>query len=491
MRRHKSRESGSVLIWTVLVITVLSLAAAEVLHVVSAKYNTALHTATWQESLLAAESGVDLALRELRKSLFPAPNRAWDGWNNTPGNGITSYGLTTIPNAGLAGTPMTIEVNVDAPLQLKDPANSWQYYRIRALGTMPITGPARASDNKQDTRLRKMSLRADRFTGGVLTSQEVTSPRVSRRVEAIVRPTSAFDQAVVAFDSLNLNDASIIIDSYDSRDATKSTNGLYDVAKRQRNGHIATNANLLKAGNAYVYGDVSTNSGTVTGVANVTGVQRTDFYQEPIPVQAPAWNQMYTPTPTHILGPGNLAAATRRNPECTQFVEDCVASRYVLSSLIIAGGELLNLTGKPDGSTTYIDIYVTGEISATGNAQIVVHPGVKATIYFAGGVKVSGNGLVNKNNQPGNLMMFGITPPAGTLPKTVELGGSGQLTAAVYAPDYYVHMNNGGTRGIAHGSFVGKTFTMTGPTDLHYDEALGSQGRITNYKIVSWFEDTR
>ena len=71
--------------------------------------------------------------------------------------------------------------------------------------------------------------------------------------------------------TLNLNNQNIVIDSYDSRDPAKSTNGLYDVAKRQENGDIATDGNLIQAGNAHVYGDVETNSGTATGVANVTG----------------------------------------------------------------------------------------------------------------------------------------------------------------------------------------------------------------------------
>ncbi|MGZ5513086.1 MAG: hypothetical protein ACXWG7_06845, partial [Chthoniobacterales bacterium] len=261
MRRPSSNTAGSALIWTILVITILSLAAAELLRVVSGKYQSTLHTAVWQESLLAAESGVDLAIVELRKSLYPAPNHAWDGWTT---NGGTTYGLTTIPNAGLASTPMTIEANVDAPLQLKDPSNSWQYYRIRTTGTMPLLGPARASDNKQDTRLRKLSLRWDRFTNGILTSQAVNSPRVSRRIEAIVRPVSSFDQAIVAVGSLDLNNANIIVDSYDSRDPNKSTNGLYDAAKRQQNGNVATDGNLLNAGSAHIYGDVSTNAGTAT-----------------------------------------------------------------------------------------------------------------------------------------------------------------------------------------------------------------------------------
>src|SRR4029077_2968592 len=97
-----ARSHGSILVWTVMTIAILSLLGAEVIRVVSVKYQSALQTATWQEALLAAESGVDLGIVELRKSLFPAPNHAWDGWNNTPGNGVVSYGLTTIPNAGLA-----------------------------------------------------------------------------------------------------------------------------------------------------------------------------------------------------------------------------------------------------------------------------------------------------------------------------------------------------------------------------------------------------
>lgn len=481
MHLTRSATQGSVLIWTVLVITILSLVAAELLQVVSTKYHSALHTAVWQESLLAAESGVDLGIRELRKSLYPPPNEAWSGWSAAPGNAVASYGLTTIPNAGLASTPMTIEVNVDAPLQLRDAGNSWQYYRIRTVGTMPLTGPGRASDNKQDTRLRKVSLRWDRFTNGALTSQAVETPRVSRRVEAIVRPVSSFDQAVMSVGALNLNNADIVIDSYDSRDATKSTNGLYVLEKRQENGNIATNGSLINAGSAHVYGDVATNSGTVSGVSNVTGIERTDFYQEPIPIGAPIWPSV-NPTPMVVSSSTSLAASS---------VEGSSTSRYVLSAITIAGGQALNLTGDASGAATYIEIHVTGDISATGNAQIIVHPGVKAKIYFAGNVKVSGNGLVNANNQPGDLQLYGITPANSDIVKTVELGGNGQLTAAVYAPDYDVHINNSGTRGTAFGSFVGKTFKMTGVTDLHYDEALGSVGLINNYKIVSWFEDTR
>src|ERR1041384_757064 len=99
MRTAPRRSQGSILVWTVMTVAVLSLLAAEVIRLVTLKYESALQTATWQEALLAAESGIDLGIVELRKSLFPAPNNAWQGWNNIPGNGVVSYGLTTIPSA--------------------------------------------------------------------------------------------------------------------------------------------------------------------------------------------------------------------------------------------------------------------------------------------------------------------------------------------------------------------------------------------------------
>ena len=290
------------------------MSAAELLRVVSGKYHSALHTSVWQESLVAAESGIDLAVIELRKTLYPAGDVRNDPWAASRGwdpNGFAAnHGLTTIPNAGLAGTPMTVDVTVDAPPEIRDPENNWQYYRIRAIGTMPITGPARAADNKQDTRLRKLSLRADRFTGNVLASQAVDSPRVSRRIEAIVKPVSAFDQAIMAVGALDLNNSNIIIDSYDSRDPLKSTNGLYDVTKRTEHGNIATDGAVLNAGDAYVYGDVATNAGMRPTSRNITGIERTDFYQDPIPVGRAelAFHQ------SHSLG-----SSTTRVEHCGEF----------------------------------------------------------------------------------------------------------------------------------------------------------------------------
>jgi len=475
---HDTHITGSILVWTVLTMVILSLFATEVLRAVSGRYQLGIQAAKWQESLVAAESGVDLAIVELRKSLYPAPNNAWQGWSDIPGNGVVSHGLTAVPTEGLAATPMNIEVNVDAPAQLKDPGNGWQYYRIRTLGSVPLTGPARAGFNKQDTRLRKLTLHTQRFIDNLFTS-ETSAPHAARRIEAVVKPLSSFNQAILAISTLDLNNQNIVVDSYDSRDSTKSTNGLYDVNKRQENGNIATDGSILDAGGAYVYGDVSTNSGTATGVQHVTGDQRTDFYQDPIPIGAPVWPSI-NPTPATITGTKTITASA---------TQGSASSRYLLNAITL-NSKSLTLAGAADGSKTYIEIHVTGDITVTGNGMITVAPGVNATIYFDRNVDIEGNGIVNTNNQPSNLLFYGVQPSSGATPY-VKLAGNGTITAAVYAPGHDVLIKGGGTNGHVFGSVVGKTVTMNGVTNLHYDEALDSGGLINNYQIVGWFEDNR
>jgi hypothetical protein len=279
---------------------------------------------------------------------------------------------------------------------------------------------------------------------------------------------------------VDLTNQNIVIDSYDSSDPSKSTNGLYDAAKRQQNGDIATDGKLIEAGNAYVYGDVATNAGTVSGAANISGIERTDFYQEPIPISAPEWG-LFNATPTLVTTTATLNASG---------VSGSADSRYQLANIDLSGTQTLTLAGNADGSPSYIEVYVTGDINVRGNAQIILQPGVEAKIYFAGNVNIAGNGMLNIKNQPLDLQLYGVQPAINTS-RQVALGGNGQIIAAVYAPGHDVTVNGGGSDGHVFGSVVGKTVTMTGVTNLHYDEALASGGLINNYKIVSWFEDNR
>ena len=64
-------------------------------------------------------------------------------------------------------------------------------------------------------------------------------------------------------------------------------------------------------------------------------------------------------------------------------------------SAITLKSKVLTLAGNANGSTTYVEIHVTGDISVTGNGQITVAPGVHATIYFDRNLDIAGNGILN------------------------------------------------------------------------------------------------
>ena len=101
-----------------------------------------------------------------------------------------------------------------------------------------MSGGAVASKDARDTELRKLSLRSDRTDG----SSVGTAPRATRTVEVLAEPLarSPFKRILLLDQSLNMSGGGWI-DSFDSGDTTKSTNGLYDVAKRQSNGNIVIN----------------------------------------------------------------------------------------------------------------------------------------------------------------------------------------------------------------------------------------------------------
>lgn len=472
------KDQGTALVFVVLAMLVLTLMGMEVTRIVLNQYQNVYQAASWQESLMAAESGVDLGIAELRKALATTGSGAafatpWVGTSGT--SGWAEYDLTGLNYAGEGGTKMTMSVVVDAPANLVSP-EGWQYYRIRSIGTNAIAGVGRVGDQKQDIDLRKLSLRVDRFTGNTLTT-----PQVSRKLEVIVRPMSPFRAALVSKNQTSMTDHNIVIDSYDSTDSTKSTNGQWDLAKRQQHGDIATDGTLIAAGDAQVYGGASTNNGTVTGFSNITGEIRTDFWEDVPSVNAPTWSS-FIPNPSSGGNGTMLTSGITKG-----------ATRYKLSDITLSGNGALTITGTST-ATTYVDIWVTGDISVKGNGQIQLDKNVVATFWVAGNVDIGGNGIQNGNgstdSRPSHNLIYGIKPSDG-LPRSISLHGNGNMDASIYAPDADISLSGGGSNGAFSGSAVGKTASLNGIYEFHYDESLLNSGPPSDYRIAAWFEDTR
>lgn len=472
---HQSRRA-SILLLAIAWVAILTIAGASTILFLRSKHQEAFQTSSWQEALLAAESGTDLAVNEMRKGLF-SPTTAWTGWNRTDGttgpltSGSSSVISSVLERIGEGGQRSWAEVQVDAPDYLKD-ASGEQWYRIRSIGYSEIPGGRVVAGEKPDNALRKLSLNTDRRTG-----QAVPVPRASRLIEAIAKPVGTFRVALLSNETISMNNHNIVVDSYDSRDPSKSTNAHYDPAKRQQHGHIATNGSLIDAGSAQIYGDASTNGGSVLNSSNVTGQIRDDFYQELFPVRVPNVSPD-SGTPGNITGNVTINAGSG-NP-----------TQVVVSSINLSGQNVLRIRGAADGSDTFVQIVVTGNISMSGQGAIILDPGVYLRMFVVGDGSISGNGVTNPNS-PLHFQLYGVDRPAGSPPGYLSISGNGGFRGAVYAPNYNINMVGGGNADSVFGAFVGKAINMTGVQSVHYDEALGDGGLISDYKIVSWFEDAR
>ncbi len=501
-------------------VAVLAVLAAGALIYTSKGYRLAHQTSSWQNSLMASEAGIEVAVTEARRSVF-APGtefQAANGWQkgapftDLNGNGVWDAGEPFIDldgtgvynanvwckNGDLSGMSSEGAKNssyvsiVDIPGYT---TGNEPYYRVRSIGMTELTGSASVAGSAIDNELRRLSIRKDRITKSNLTpgsGSVAGGPHASRVIEVILKPVSAFRTALFSTLTINMTDQNIVVDSYDSRDPLKSTNGQYDPTKRQNNGDIATDGNLINAGSAHIYGDAATHDGNVLNSSNVTGSITSNFWEDIFAVLKP--NVTFLSTPTTVASATTITA-TPGTP-----------ANYQLTTVNLSGNNILRIQGAADGSPTYAQIVVNGDISLTGNAQVQMDPGVFVRIFVAGNADIEGNGFQNPGSAL-NLQLYGVdrslknadgtvqTNPDGTPVVssygTIKIAGNGGFMGAVYAPDYDISMKGGGNTDTIFGSFSGHTITMTGVQSVHYDEAMADGGLISDYKIASWFEDVR
>lgn len=471
------------MIFALIVIMVLSISAANVLLSVNNKYGSIHQASNWQESLLAAEAAADLAMAHLREDL-PI-------MQNDPQPATRGEGDALVVPLGPEDRPsMQARVFWDVPFT--NPSNDQNYYRVRAEGIAEVTGPQRSMGDVRDNLLRRLSLVTDRETGNRLDRSAADieeRPKATRTVEMVVRPVGPFDNAITSRENIRMNNHNIEIVSFTSNtnapdygDANYQALQAADHDSKLQNhmgAHIATNDDLIEAGSANVYGDGLTNSGEITDGDNIHGEQRDDFYMDIPSIPGPTWTSIQ-PNPTTVGGSDTLQGGSQANP-----------TRYKLDEIQLSGNNQLVLANPEDETESYIEIWVTGDISITGRGGVVMEPGVNVVLYFEGDANIAGNGFVNPDpNAARNLQLLGLEPPDGVT-RDVTIAGNGHFVGSVYAPDHFLSMRGGGNDDSVVGAFVAKEVFMNGTTSVRYDRALADGGFIVDYRIASWLEDYR
>ncbi len=490
-------------------LAVLALIAASTFQTVSARFRSNYQTASWHDALIAAEGGTQYALARLR-SPFRITGKAVDPttvvgslqWDlaNTSGTAASVNGTVltetynsstftriqlptlTIPHAGEGSSQYSALVTVDpVPAANVTSSGSSTWYRIQSVGTVPLSGGAYVGIQKYDNFLRKLRFKFDS------SGNPIGTPQASRAVEIIAKPVTIGSAALFAKSGIDFTSQNILVNSYDSRSTTHSTNGKYDATKATSKANIVTNDEPTSNGNpgvinlsptgAQIKGNIATNNTPVTGgTGNVTGNITLDFYQylpsPPDPaVVSTSWTTI--PASTTSVSTGSVSAPARYKINST-------------GNLSLTGNSALSIT-PPSSGQGYVEIWIPGDLTTSGNGAIKIPDNVHVVIYVDGNVKIAGNGIVNTAQRPANVILYGNHDS--TQSQSITVDGNGQFAGVIYAPSASATVKGGGSNGDMFGSITANSISFNGTTSLHYDQALGDHGAVIDYRVASWHED--
>lgn len=479
MRAQRPAEEGNVLICALCTILIISLIGANVLQNCTTRFNvSSSQVRSWKESLFAAEAGGDIAYAEIRKTVLDPPH-AFTDWTN-------SATLHTSPTTTFGSNNLVTNSVVD--LFYYDPATGNPWYRSRSKGTAPVDGlPRTGMDDRMgagvrgDSLLRKIDFRTDHFLATYGPNGDgigkalvpVPKPQITRRIEQIVAPVTPFEAAIKCTGSFYGLGSAAQVDSYNSK------NGPYYFAANNpadphysdsRSGSVEIGTPVAEV-NGMLYGNISTNGGTIRPSQYITGT-----IDNNVPFTCPPF-QMPTDMPPPQPSPTSVTSDLSITPPVAGTA--AVPTYYLLSQL--SGKLIINPAGT---AQTYVAIHVTNDMTA----HINVKPKVHVKIFFDGNMDVKGRDIDNESNLAANLQYYAISPSNPATSQFIHIAPPGNFAATFYAPSADVVLN--GNPDLI-GAIVCKTFYGNGNTSWHYDRALDTEGDAVDYRIVSYVEDIR
>ncbi|PYJ85533.1 MAG: hypothetical protein DME70_09425, partial [Verrucomicrobia bacterium] len=256
----------------------------------------------------------------------------------------------------------------------------------------------------------------------------VPNPQITRRIEQINAPVTPFEAAIKCTGSFYGLGSAAQIDSYNSK------NGAYYFAANNpadphfsdsRSGSVEIGTPIATV-NGMLYGNISTNGGTVRPSPYITGT-----IDNNVPFTCPPF-VMPTNLPPPQPAPTSVTSTTTITPPVAGTA--VVPTYYVLSQL--SGKLIINAVGA---AQTYVAIHVTNDMTA----HIDVKPNVHVKIFFDGNMDVKGRDIENETNLAANLQYYAISPASPGTTQFIHIDPPGDFAATFYAPsaDVVLHGN--------------------------------------------------
>ena len=432
------------LVATAVLIAIFAIFMSGVLTYVSTEYRFNFRSHQYTQSLHLAEAAVELGFAELQYQYAQSTN------GFSPGRGWVNLG---------DGTYSKITNLTDTAGNFVGTLSNRVY-----VGYTPIT-----------------------ITGvGNTTNTIGTLANTERAVSVGLVPNSLFRLAIVSKATLNFA-SGIWIDSYDSTDPTKSTGGLYDSAKKQAHGNVATTSTLANAGSfggsADIYGTIATGPG---GQVQLYGGARfgptTVVANQIAPgnvaqAESNGWlTHSFTTPPPDATVPASLTAAANLGTITlsSSGSQTINTGSYRVNALSVLNNSCLTINGN-------VALYILGSVTVDNSGSINLSAGSSLTVYVAGPtLNLAGSGIINKALQPVKNEWFGLPTM-----NTATITASGGLIGALYAPNAQVTVSGSGS---ISGALVAGNLLMNGSGAIHFDESLKFVPGSGYYSISSWRE---
>jgi len=271
--------------------------------------------------------------------------------------------------------------------------------------------------------------------------------------------------AIAAWE-VHLNGHNLFVDSFDSSDPLLSTAGHYDPQKGGRaQAVVASEAGILNSinvGNVELWGNLETafpfslDFGAQSSIGSVAWHQNLQTGIEPgshttnLVLMFPG---VVPPFPGFVPVGGTFNGVN--------YAYILTAGDYSLPSLVLSGGQKMLVTGSAR-------LTVPGNVTLSGNSQIVILESAKLELYVGGTANVRGDGIIN-HGVAANFLLLGTGAN-----DEVNLRVSTPFIGGIYAPNATFTVTAGGA-GVAdiQGMVVVRSLVLGADLDFHFDEALG------------------
>src|SRR5215472_10874127 len=472
----KQKENGSALIFTLVLVLVLSVMGTSMLFLSQSETWSSMNYRMMSATRYGAESGMSLAADYIVNNYAPPSASGTDSLTNynmsvSPvtfnGQPVTLSSLSGRSNYPSAAVVSAFQTEVNNPGSVQAGGTTITYTVTATLMSM---GTVMSYGNPITVQMWQVT--ADGAIQGVRSSKE----EVTAILERQVTPSTVYAAFATAngCGSISFSGGGQT-DSYNSTLLSVNSAGVATAPTtfNTYGGNIGSNGNLAENGaKTTIYGTMSTPD---TGVGNCSGGNVT------------AWTDNGNATVT-----GGLV----KLPQIVNFPAPIVpppgtTNESISTGITLAPGNYGDISLSGHGVLTLTPgTYNINSITETGaNTSVVIaadpitHQYGTVTLNVAGNnqstpISLTGNGAQNPTLNPSDLQIN----YAGT--GAVKIAGNSQSAMVVYAPTASVTLTGGSD---FYGAVLGQTITNPGGTAIHYDLNLSNHSFIVSNFMLDSF----